>query len=540
MKILVTGGAGFIGSNFIRYWLKKYPQDKVTNLDALTYAGHIESLQDISSNPNYTFIKGDITDPQVAEKAVDGCDLIVHFAAETHVDRSIIDPLIFVKTNVIGTQVMLEAARKRNIRFHHISTDEVFGSLDLGTKDKFTPETPYQPNSPYSSSKASSDHLVRSYNETFGLPITITNCSNNFGPFQDPEKFLPRMITNLLDGKNIHIYGDGKNVRDWLHVIDHCSAIDKVVHEGVIGQTYTIGGLTEDIDNLTLAKKILSILKLPEDRIEFVKDRPGHDRRYAVDWTKMHHELGWSPNPDTDELLIETVKWYQDNEWWWRPLKEKSEQIYENKPIIDSQSKIGSKIHNIASQTPTIGLKKIRQHNIKLSEGIDLFRQTYEKPQSIEGAHIIKLAVHYDDYGGWFKESLRLDSEGNVVDLKEKGIAFHPIQMNFTNIAPGTQRFWHIHPDQNEIWTTNGVLLVGLIDSRDGSPSNGMRTKIILSPGEALFIPSGVAHGYINSTNTSITLSSSLDKHFVPDEDTEEYRIDPKDVSFDFVKPEMI
>ena len=329
MKILVTGGAGFIGSNFIRYWLKKYPIDQIINFDLLTYAGHPESLDDIASNPCYSFIKGDITDSGQVESAMHGIDLIVHFAAESHVDRSILDPQIFVKTNILGTQILLETARKHKIRFHHISTDEVFGSLPLGSKRKFKPNTPYGPSSPYSASKAAADHLVRAYYTTFGLPITITNCSNNFGPYQDPEKFLPRMITNLIDGKDIYIYGDGKNVRDWLYVLDHCSAIDAVIHKGVFGETYLIGGLTDDIDNLTLAKKVLSVMKIPESKIKFVKDRPGHDRRYAVDWTKTHNELGWSPGLSFDKLLADTVCWYKENESWWRPLKEKSEKIYQ-------------------------------------------------------------------------------------------------------------------------------------------------------------------------------------------------------------------
>lgn len=330
MKVLVTGGTGFIGSNFIHYWLAKYPKDTIVNLDALTYAGHPESLKDIADNPHYQFIKGDITDPKVVSQAMAEVDLVVHFAAETHVDRSIIDPFIFTKTNVLGTQTLLEEAKKNNIRFHHISTDEVFGSLDLDSTEKFSEETRYDPRSPYSAAKAASDHLVRAYYHTFGLPVTITNCSNNFGPYSDPEKFIPRMVTNLLDGKDIYIYGDGLNVRDWLYVEDHCRAIEQVITKGAIGETYTIGGLTEDVSNLDLARKILAILDLPADRIKFVEDRLGHDRRYAVDWTKINEKLGWSPSADFDQRLRETVKWYQDNEWWWRPLKEKSESIYKH------------------------------------------------------------------------------------------------------------------------------------------------------------------------------------------------------------------
>lgn len=328
MKILVTGGAGFIGSNFIHYWLEKYPEDDVVNLDLLTYAGHQESLSDIEDNPHYSFVKGDITNAEAVDKAVQGVDLIVHFAAETHVDRSILDPLIFVKTNVLGTQILLEAARKYGIRFHHVSTDEVFGALPLESELKFDENTPYDPRSPYSASKAASDHLVRAYFHTFGLPVTITNCSNNFGPYQDPEKFISRMITNLLIGDKVKVYGDGKYVRDWLFVTDHCRAIDVVAHGGKVGDTYLVGGLTEDFNNLEIVKKVLEIVGQGEDRIEFVKDRPGHDRRYAVDWTKINSELGWEPTKDFDACLEATVDWYKANEAWWKPLKAQSEGIY--------------------------------------------------------------------------------------------------------------------------------------------------------------------------------------------------------------------
>ncbi len=280
MKLLVTGGAGFIGSNFIRYWLSNYPEDDIINLDLLTYAGHKESLEDISSNPHYQFVQGDICDPVLVNDLMSKVEVVVHFAAESHVDRSIKDPSIFVKTNVLGTQVLLDSALKHQIkRFHHVSTDEVFGALSLETTDKFNESTPYNPHSPYSASKAGSDHLVRSYADTYGLSISITNCSNNFGPYQDPEKFLPRMITNLLDGKKIPIYGDGKYIRDWLYVEDHCRAIDMVITKGIVGETYCVGGMTESDNNLQLAQKVLQILGKDDNSIEFVKDRPGHDRR---------------------------------------------------------------------------------------------------------------------------------------------------------------------------------------------------------------------------------------------------------------------
>lgn len=332
MKLLVTGGAGFIGSNFIRYWLGKYSNDQIINLDSLTYAGHLTSLADIESNPNYAFVKGDITDQKIVEEIVPQIDLIVHFAAESHVDRSVLDPLIFVKTNIVGTQVLLEAAKKfGNKRFHHISTDEVFGALPLNSSTKFDEHTPYDPRSPYSASKAGSDHLVRAYFHTFGLPITITNCSNNFGPFQDTEKFIPRMITNLIQGDKVKIYGDGLYVRDWLYVLDHCSAIDAVINKGKIGETYTVGGLTEDFSNLAITHKILKFMGKDDTSIEYVTDRPGHDRRYAVNWSKINSELGWSPSADFDVRLQETIDWYKSNESWWKDMKITSENFYKNK-----------------------------------------------------------------------------------------------------------------------------------------------------------------------------------------------------------------
>jgi len=330
MKILVTGGAGFIGSNFIHFWLEKHPDDEIINFDLLTYAGHLESLQSIKDNPHYSFVKGDITDAQAVNAVVSKVDAIIHFAAETHVDRSILDPLIFTKTNIVGTQTLLEAAKKYNIKkFHHVSTDEVFGALPLDSKEKFNETTPYNPHSPYATSKAASDHLVRAYFDTFGTPVTITNCSNNFGPYQDPEKFLPRLITNLLIGEKVKVYGDGKYVRDWLHVLDHCRAIELVFLKATPGSTYCVGGQTCDVSNLEVAQKVIKLLgKTESDSIEFVKDRPGHDRRYAVDWTKINKDLSWTPQYGFDSWLEKTVDWYKDNETWWKPLKEESESIY--------------------------------------------------------------------------------------------------------------------------------------------------------------------------------------------------------------------
>jgi dTDP-glucose 4,6-dehydratase len=322
MKLLVTGGAGFIGANFILYWLTNHKDDSIVNFDKLTYAGNLETLTSVSSDPRYQFIRGDIADKKAVTGAMKGIDVVVHFAAESHVDRSISEPSTFVLTNVVGTQVLLDAALEANVsRFHHISTDEVFGSLPLGTDEKFSENTKYNPRSPYSASKAASDHLVRAYFHTYGLPVTITNCSNNFGPYQFPEKLIPLAITNILENKKVPVYGDGKYVRDWLYVEDHCRAIDVILAKGKIGETYCVGGLTNDIDNITVVKKIISYMGKDESCIEFVKDRLGHDRRYAVDWTRINKELGWKPAYDFDTYLVKTIDWYKDHTAWWKPLK---------------------------------------------------------------------------------------------------------------------------------------------------------------------------------------------------------------------------
>jgi len=323
MKILVTGGAGFIGANFILYWLKNHKEDEIVNFDKLTYAGNLENLKTVEENSNYKFIHGDICDPKAVQRAIEGVDVIVNFAAESHVDRSIVEPAPFILTNVLGTQVLLDAALKNNVkRFHHISTDEVFGALDLSSKEKFNEKTPYNPRSPYAASKAASDHLARSYFITYGLPITISNCSNNFGPYQFPEKLIPVAITNILAGKKVPVYGDGLYVRDWLYVEDHVRAIDLILKKGKIGQTYCIGGSTSDINNLEVIKKILKILGEDSTKIEFVKDRLGHDRRYSIDWGKIKDELEWEPLYNFDEYLKKTVNWYKENKGWWKKLKD--------------------------------------------------------------------------------------------------------------------------------------------------------------------------------------------------------------------------
>ncbi|MBU1132469.1 dTDP-glucose 4,6-dehydratase [Patescibacteria group bacterium] len=322
MKLLVTGGAGFIGSNFIRYILNKYPDYQIINLDKLTYAGNLENLKDFEYHPNYKFVRGDILNSELLEHIAADCDIIVHFAAESHVDRSVLGADDFIRTNVLGTQVLLETARKLgNKRFHHISTDEVFGSLPLEDSDKaFIEETPYEPRSPYSASKAASDHLVRAYFHTYGLPITISNCSNNYGQYMFPEKMIPLFITNLLQGEKVPLYGDGKNVRDWIHVDDHCSAVDAVIHRGKIGETYVVGARCEK-SNIELTKMILSCMGFGDEMIEYVKDRPGHDRRYAIKPYKIQAELGWRPQIDFDSGIRSMIDWYMNNQEWWRRIK---------------------------------------------------------------------------------------------------------------------------------------------------------------------------------------------------------------------------
>ena len=328
MNLLVTGGLGFIGSNFIRYWFSRHPQDKITNLDKITYAANPDNLLDFKPDPRYTFVKGDILDSDLLDKIIPGTDLVVHFAAESHVDRSIDDPLLFVKTNVLGTYTLLSAAKKHGgIRFHHISTDEVFGSIPFGSSAEFSETTPYDPSSPYSSSKASSDHFVRSFGKTYGLPITITNCSNNYGPFQHPEKLIPRMITNLVDGRKIPVYGQGENFRDWLYVDDHCSAIETVITKGELGETYCVGGLKETCRNIDVVKKVIASMGQSEDMIEYVADRPAHDN-YAVSWNKIHTKLGWQPQETLESGLKKTIEWYLANESWWRAAKTEAEEFY--------------------------------------------------------------------------------------------------------------------------------------------------------------------------------------------------------------------
>ena len=321
MKVLVTGGAGFIGGNFVHHMVNKYPDYQIVNLDLLTYAGNLETLKPVEDKPNYKFVKGDIADEafimDLFEK--EKFDVVVNFAAESHVDRSIEDPGIFVQTNVMGTRVLLDDSRKLGVkRYHQVSTAEVYGDLPLDRPDLFfTENTPIHTSSPYSASKASADLFVLAYHRTFGTPVTVSRCSNNYGPYHFPEKLIPLMISRALADEELPVYGNGENVRDWLHVSDHCEAIDLIIHKGKVGEVYNIGGHNERT-NLQVVQTILKALDKPESLIKYVKDRPGHDRRYAIDPTKIETELGWKPKYNFDTGIAQTIQWYLDNEDWWK------------------------------------------------------------------------------------------------------------------------------------------------------------------------------------------------------------------------------
>jgi len=322
MRLLVTGGLGFIGSNFIRQMLEEHPGDSIVNLDKVTYAGNPENLKDIAGDPRYTFVQGDICDLDVVDSVFreHPIDAVVHFAAESHVDRSIEDASVFVRTNVLGTHVLLEAALNHGVkRFVHVSTDEVYGSIKTGS---FRETDNLNPSSPYSASKAASDLLARSYYITHNLPVIVTRCTNNFGPYQYPEKLIPLFVTNLIEGKKVPVYGTGQNVRDWIYVLDHCRAVDFVLRHGEPGEIYNIGGGAEKT-NLEITAKILELLGQDESMIEYVPDRKGHDFRYSLDFGKLR-ALGWEPAYTFDDALAATIKWYAENEWWWRPLKGRS------------------------------------------------------------------------------------------------------------------------------------------------------------------------------------------------------------------------
>ena len=321
MKVLVTGGAGFIGGNFVHHMVNKYPDYQIVNLDLLTYAGNLETLKPVEDKPNYKFVKGDIADEAFIMDRFEKekFDVVVNFAAESHVDRSIEDPGIFVQTNVMGTRVLLDASIKFGVkRYHQVSTDEVYGDLPLDRPDLFfTENTPIHTSSPYSASKASADLFVLAYHRTFGTPVTVSRCSNNYGPYHFPEKLIPLMISRALADEELPVYGNGENVRDWLHVSDHCEAIDLIIHKGKVGEVYNIGGHNERT-NLQVVQTILKALDKPESLIKYVKDRPGHDRRYAIDPTKIEIELGWKPKYNFDTGIAQTIQWYLDNEDWWK------------------------------------------------------------------------------------------------------------------------------------------------------------------------------------------------------------------------------
>lgn len=337
-KILVTGGAGFIGGNFVHYMVDKYPNYMIVNLDTLTYAGNLETCQPVEGKPNYKFVKGDIADREfifdLFEK--EKFDVVVNFAAESHVDRSVTDPEIFIKTNVLGTQVLMDASRAYGVeRYHQVSTDEVYGDLPLDRPDLFfTEETPLHTSSPYSASKASADLLVFAYHRTFGLPITISRCSNNYGPYHFPEKLIPLMISRALNNEKLPVYGNGENVRDWLHVYDHCAAIDLILHKGRVGEVYNVGGHNERT-NLEVVKTILKALGKSEDLITYVTDRPGHDLRYAIDPQKLETELGWKPIYNFDTGIQQTIQWYLDNKQWWENIISGEYQNYFEKQYGD-------------------------------------------------------------------------------------------------------------------------------------------------------------------------------------------------------------
>lgn len=342
MKILVTGGAGFIGSNFCYYMLEKYPEYDIICLDKLTYAGNLSTLKEALENPKFRFVKGDIADKQFIDDLFDSTqfDIVVNFAAESHVDRSIENPQIFLITNIIGTQVLMDACRMHgNIRFHQVSTDEVYGDLPLERPDLFfTEDTPIHTSSPYSSSKASADLLVQAYYRTYGLPVTISRCSNNYGPYHFPEKLIPLMIVNALADKPLPVYGDGKNVRDWLYVSDHCSAIDLIIHNGRVGEVYNVGGHNE-MANIDIVRIILKELGKSEELITYVKDRKGHDMRYAIDPTKIHGELGWLPTTKFKDGIKKTIDWYLNNKHWWQEIISGEYQNYYERMYCDAGEK---------------------------------------------------------------------------------------------------------------------------------------------------------------------------------------------------------
>ncbi len=479
MRILVTGGAGFIGSNFIRYYLNKYPDDLVVNYDKLTYAGNIDNLDIFQANPNYHFIKGDILDEKKVNTVIKnfGIENIVHFAAESHVDRSIDNPKIFVETNILGTQTLLNAAFKNRIKkFHHVSTDEVYGTLSLNKKEKFSHDTKYAPRSPYAASKASADHLVRAYNITYGLDVTLTNCPNNFGPYQDPEKFIPRMITNLIEGKKIPMYGDGKYVRDWIYVEDHCRAIDLVMRKGKSGETYLVGTGEAEVNNLKIAGKILKYMGLGKEYIEFIEDRPGHDRRYSIDSSKIENELGWKPIYDIDSALRETVKWYRENKNWWKPLKRNAEKFYLRRKL-----------------------------DKKAEEFTKYFTET-----SIKGLYVIDMPK-YSDKRGFFREVVRM----NVIE-KLTGKKFNVKQFNHTYSLPRVIRALHAENWNKIVYPVSGKIFAAIVDVNKDSETFGKVETFEFdeNANKAILIPKGLANSICVSGTEPVHYMYLVDKYY--------------------------
>lgn len=485
MKLLITGGAGFIGGNFVRYWVKNHPQDEVVVLDKLTYAGNLASLESVKNS--ITFIEGDIADEATVRAAMNGCDVVVHFAAETHVDRSIHDPYVFTKSNALGTHVLLEVARQLQIsRFHHVSTDEVYGDIPLEETWKFQEHSNYKPSSPYSASKAASDHMVRAYHHTFGLPITISNCSNNFGPYHHPEKFIPRSIIRLLNGQNIRLYSPGNQIRDWLHVEDHCRAIESILQHGRVGETYNVGGMAKGISNLEVAQKILAIMGLPSDRIELVTDRPGHDVKYDVDWSKLNRELGWQPLHSFDEWLVQTVQWYINNPDWWQPLAAESEQFYQQK----GEQVLFPAVTNNNLETIPAPLMPEQQLVAAQPQQPE---QDYIIETALPGVLIIERPTFSDDRG-FFRETFR------KLHLEQRlGTTMEFVQANHSRSSKHTLRGIHIAPWHKLINVAAGEVQAVLVDTREGSPTFGQHISIVLSDKypRSVFIPAGVGNSFL-------------------------------------------
>lgn len=490
MKILVTGGAGFIGANFVHYWRKNHPADHITVLDKLTYAGNLESLLPVKNE--ITFIEGDITNTEIVRSAMAGQDCVVHFAAETHVDRSIHNPYVFTETNTLGTHVLLETARQLNIpRFHYVSTDEVFGHIPLDENWKFDENTHYKPNSPYSASKAAGDHLVRAYFATYGMAVTISNCSNNFGPYMYPEKFIPRSIIRLMQGGNIRLYTPGNQVRDWLYVDDHCRAIDLILQKGIIGETYCVGGMAKGIDNTEVAKKLLEIMGLPESRIEMVTDRPGHDQKYDIDWTKINRELGWKPQHSFEEWLKSTVDWYKQNETWWKPLAEESEAFYTSR---------GEKVVSTNNAAPAALLSNLLTPDIRPPENLPHNLPQFSPPENdfiietdIPGLLIIERPTYADDRG-FFRETFRKEHIQNRF-----GSPIEFVQANHSRSAKGTLRGIHIAPWHKLITVTSGEVQAVIVDTRPFSPTFGKFVSINLNDRypRSVFIPEGCGNSFL-------------------------------------------